>query len=180
MRKHPESLSAGYKLLFFVVLFLILVLIIFRPFHQEELLSENLSIQTNSSETTLQEESLVSTSDLKNGLCEVYYLEQKDSLQLDKHDILVDKIGSTSVRVIVDKEELLIASGEEVYAGTGIRMELPKGKLLYFGNDNEDNAVSLLIGCKRGENPNDKYIADKGKDICEDIYEMCKESFGID
>ncbi len=180
MRKHKRSLELHHKFLIGLVVLIIFLLIIFKPFKQTEESIDFLN-QTNEVDDVLRDPPLEdSSSELVGLLCEEYYLEQGKMLSIDKHDVLVEKIGSNSVKLVVDGEQLLLADGEMVFSDSKLRVALPAGKLLYVANDHEDNAVSLLVGCKRGENPNDKYVADKGEDICEDIYETCKSSFGIE
>lgn len=137
-----------------------------------------------------QESKTSSTSTIKvgeDGLCEDYVLAQGQKLQAVGHDIIVTKIGSTAVRLSVDGEDALLNEKDEEYLGDGIRVGLSEDSIIYFQENDADNVVELRVGCKIDDNPNDKYVQQRGEAICEDLYnefikqyESCKESFDIE
>lgn len=116
----------------------------------------------------------------EEGLCEDYFFEQGDSLEIVGHTIFVDRIGKGALRLQVDDENLVMADGDSEYAGDGIRIAIGDNKILYFAGDDESNAVMMRIGCDYEDNPNEKYVVDRGEQICKAVYRDCQERFDID
>lgn len=116
----------------------------------------------------------------EKGLCEDYFFEQGDELKILDHSIIVERIGSQSLRVQVDGQHYVINEDSSSYLGDGIRLAIAKDKILYFGADDTSNAVMIRVGCNYDVNPNEKYVEDRGIKICKEIYVNCQNSFGID
>jgi hypothetical protein len=113
-------------------------------------------------------------------LCEDYSLKQGESLELDGNTLIVDRIGRTGVLLSVNGEEFMISENDDERVDEFL-VELAEDDILYFAADDSDNSVLLRLGCKKSsENPNDKYIRQKGESICEQLYETCQSSFDIE
>ena len=116
----------------------------------------------------------------EKGLCEDYFFEQGDSLDILKHTIRVDRIGDNALRLNVDGENYVMSDDDSIFAGDGIRLATAQDSILYFGSDDPSNAVMIRVGCRYDVDPNEKYVQDRGQDLCQEIYESCKESFDIE
>ncbi|MGM5481748.1 MAG: hypothetical protein ACQESE_05065 [Nanobdellota archaeon] len=113
----------------------------------------------------------------ENGLCEDYFFEQGDELEIAEHTIIVEKIAQSSLRLIVDDKRLVFGEGETERLGDGIRVELQENNVAYFGVDDPNNSASLRIGCDHDENPISKLVDQEGQKVCRALYDQCKESF---
>lgn len=116
--------------------------------------------------------------ELDEASCEDYVLKQGWDAKVGGHTIKVEKIGKTTALVTVDGTEKLLSPGDFKYVND-ISIEMKEDKLLYFAEDDDNNAVELVIGCMRGEDPKDKYVRDLGRDICTSLIDSCRIQFGI-
>lgn len=140
------------------------------------------STKTNVPETAVKDANndVIVYSDSK--LCENHVLSQKEEVILDGRKISVTKIGPTSIRVAINEKDSILSEGASVFFD-GIKVELLSKKLLYFGNDDEDNSVELKIGCNKNEDPTEKHILStlniRGERICEALIKSCELEFGL-
>ncbi len=116
----------------------------------------------------------------EEGLCEDYFFEQEDELYIMGHTIVVERIAESSVRVTVDEQPYVLAEESNEYLGDGIRLSIKNGAIAYFGLDHSSNAIMIRVGCSYNTDPNEKYVATRGKQLCTEIYEACQDSFDID
>jgi len=176
-----------------IIVLLILVIMIWKPFSKES--SEHTPIIKDAGNTkvladtnTTQTQPIVqkpvtqnASSDgtnKQNGMCEDYFMKQNNTLTLNGHKLKVVKIGANAVNLDLDGSQFLLAKGKSTWK-SGFGIELQDNMLLYFGDDDASNSVQLRVGCKSKENPNDKYVADKGSSICQTLLNSCKSQFGI-
>lgn len=113
------------------------------------------------------------------GMCEDYTFVQGQKLSLDNYDVVVERISTNAIRLDVDGEKFVLGEGFDIYSKSGLDIELQPNHIIYFTLDDSENAVTLRIGCKRGENPKDKYVRERGLTICNTICSTCKDSFDI-
>jgi hypothetical protein len=112
--------------------------------------------------------------------CEDYSFKQGDVLELDDKTVQVNRIGRNGVLVSVNDEEFMISESDNERVD-GFLVELAENDILYFAADDADNTVLLRLGCqKASEDPNDKYVREKGEAICEQLYTTCQSSFDIE
>lgn len=117
----------------------------------------------------------------EKGMCEDYTFNEGDSVELNGFDVTVERMSSSSVRVTVDKTTFFLASGKNKLIDEEFLVELRSGNLYYFGPEDPDNTVVLRLGCERAdEDSSEKYVRDRGKVICEQVYQECRDSFGLD
>lgn len=116
----------------------------------------------------------------EEGLCEDYFFEEGDELHILDHAIKIERIGKDAVRVLVDGENYALNGGDSEYLGNGIRLSINEGNILYFSANDPTNAVVMRVGCQHSVNPNEKYVQDRGEQICEQMYTHCQEAFDID
>lgn len=185
MRKQKKvSLNARLGVAIALVVVVLAALIFFGSSHSDEIAHNQSSSEELKEQTTQTEDSPVlnsQTIEETTTSCEDYLFNEGKSLSIDGHNVLVDRISRQGVKLLVDGETATLFEGDGDRLGDGILIELDKGKILYFGVDDVDNAVSLRIGCEtQGEDSRDKYVREKGEAICESIYKSCKDSFSID
>lgn len=115
-------------------------------------------------------------------LCENHVFYQGKDVTVNNKKIIVNKIGPSSIKLSVNNKEGIINEGSSNFID-GIRIEFLEGKKIYFGPDDENNAVELRIGCKSGEDTLDKHILsnliNKGTNICEALIKSCQEEFNL-
>lgn len=116
----------------------------------------------------------------EEGLCEDYFFEQGDALKIMNHTVKVSRIASSSLRMNVDGERSVLGKGDAERLGDGIRVSLAENDVVYFGADDPNNAVNLRVGCEYDEDPVDKFVEKKGRDVCKALYEQCQDSFDFD
>lgn len=114
------------------------------------------------------------------GLCEDYFFEQGDILEIASHTVLVERIGKGALRLKVDNENYLLSEGNSEILGDDIEISLKPNAILYFGVDDSSNAAMIRVGCHYEDNPNEKYVEERGENLCEELYLNCQNSFGID
>ncbi|MFP4118766.1 MAG: hypothetical protein ACLFTH_01810 [Candidatus Woesearchaeota archaeon] len=113
----------------------------------------------------------------KRGLCEDYFFEEGDELEIAGHTMFVERIASSSIRLVVDGEKHVFGEGDAERLGDGIRVELQKNNIAHFGTGDPNNAVSLRIGCNNDEDPVSKLMKKEGRKVCQALYEQCEASF---
>lgn len=120
------------------------------------------------------------TSDLQtNKLCEEYTLTEGQTIKLADHELKVDRIAEKSVKLTVDDSTIFMSVGSEKIVNN-FRITLNAGNIFYFSPNDESNTVILKLGCKTSnENTNEKYVRERGEDICKQVYNECKTSFGL-
>ncbi|MFW5866029.1 MAG: hypothetical protein ACOCU6_02965 [Nanoarchaeota archaeon] len=116
----------------------------------------------------------------EEGLCEDYFFEQGDQLEIADHIILVERIAKSSLRLEVDDERTVFGLGDEKRLGDGIRIKLDDDNIAYFGVDDPSNAVTLRIGCDHDEDPIDKLVEKRGSEVCKALYDQCRDSFDFE
>ena len=116
----------------------------------------------------------------KDGLCEDYFFEQGDSLRIVDHTIQVNKIADDALRLNVDGKNYVLAEKSSDIMGDGIELAIASGNIIYFGVDDSSNSAMIRIGCDYDDDPSEKYVQNRGENLCEEIYENCQQSFNID
>ena len=194
--RHKKRNNTQLLGLIAIIVLLILVIILWKPFSNES--SEQNPLTKNAGNTTVLTNTLInktaptrpiieksvaqsasSNGTIKpNGMCEDYFMKQSNTLTLDGHTLKVVKIGSNAVQLDLDGSQFLLAKDKSTWK-SGFGIELQRNMLLYFGDDDASNSVQLRVGCKSNEDPNDKYVADKGSSICQALLNSCKSQFGI-
>lgn len=112
--------------------------------------------------------------------CEDYSFKQGERAELDGTDLFVKRIGRSGVILVVDEREFMISEADNERVGDFL-VELADGDILYFGADDPDNTVLFRLGClKASEDPNDKYIREKGEVVCEELYTACQDEFDLE
>ena len=115
----------------------------------------------------------------EKGLCEDYNFNEGDALEIKDSTVLVERISSSSVKMTVDGTTFFLAPSKDEVVN-GLRVELKDGNLHYFGAGDSENVVVLRVGCKYSdEDPNEKYVRERGEDLCQEIYRECRDSFGL-
>ena len=134
-----------------------------------------------SAEAAREESTTISSKKVgEDGLCEDYFFEQGDTLEILDHMVTVDRIGESGLRMTVDGQRYVLNTGDTEYAGDGIQVSLAPNNVFYFAADDPANGVQLRVGCRYDRNPNEKYIEDNGERICRQIYYDCQDAFDID
>lgn len=168
-----------------LVVLIILILIIWRPFsNNEEINSEdfenfNLSLDLPS-EITAPVTDIPTKTLGKDDLCEEYVFGDGDVLKILDHEIMVEAIGSSSVKLVVDGQRKILSQEENIYFDSGITLGLAKDNLFYYSVGSSQNVAEIMVGCNYDENPNDKYIQTKGESFCRSAYDQCLKTFGVD
>lgn len=142
---------------------------------QESTQAVNVKPETNKTEL----EKIIEKTLSEKGLCEDYNFNEGDSLKIKNNVITLDRVSSTTAKLAVDNKTVFLKSGDNKVVDD-LRIELHEGNLHYFGYNDKDNLVVLRIGCKHAdEDPNEKYIRERGEKLCQEVYTQCRESFGI-
>jgi len=191
-RNKPSIFKSRLGLFIIILAVVVLLLIVFGSKASDSELSKNQT--TNDSVNKTQEsvqavntepetktdlEKVIEKTLSEKGLCEDYNFNEGDSLEIKDTNITLDRVSSTTAKLIVDKETIFLTPGNDKVINN-LRIELHKGNLYYFGAGDKENVVILRIGCKYSdENPNEKYVRERGEKLCQEVYTQCRESFGI-
>lgn len=166
-----------------LVLIVIILLFVFGSGSDDELgalnsspgLQEKLDVLDQASKTINNEPS----KGVDEDLCEDYYFDNLDTKTVSGHTVEVLRIATKGAKIEVDGEEATLFEGDSEILGDDFRVELKE--VFYFGSEDNDNMITLRLGCeKEGENSNDKYIRNKGENICENLYQTCKDEFDLE
>lgn len=174
-----------------IIILLILVIVIWKPFSGESN-EKGPTIKDSGNTTSLSNTNTAGTTPThpvaqtsssdgtikSNDMCKDYFMKQGNTLTLNGHKIKVVKIGSNAVNMDIDGTQFLLAEGKFTWIN-GMGFEIQNNMLLYFEQDDPNNSIQVRVGCKNGEDPNDKYVRDKGVAICTSLYNSCKSQFGI-
>ncbi|MBN1175560.1 hypothetical protein JXA48_02870 [Candidatus Woesearchaeota archaeon] len=187
MRKHDkyEYINIRTASIALVVL-IILIIVIWRPFSSapetstDNFESLNLSLDVAADVPSIPATDIPTKKLGKDDLCKEYIFRDGDTLNILNHEILVEAIGSKSVKVVVDGERKILSEEENVYFESGLRLGMAKGSLFYYAVGSDENVAEIMVGCKYGDNLNDKYIQDKGELFCRSSYEQCLNTFGVE
>lgn len=170
------------------LIIIIILLIVAIPNGEKEISTkQNTSLNQTKVQTTSTETKNTATVDKivysESKLCENYVFSQGEELLIEGVKVKIVKIGPTSVRISINNEDAIISEGSFVFK-QNIRVELLTKKLLYYAENDEDNAVELRIGCNKDEDPTDKHILETigtmGVNICEDLIASCQKEFGLE
>lgn len=192
-RNRPSIFKSRLGLFIIIVAVVVVLLIVFGSRGSDSNLSEN---QTNNDsvnktqETTktvnvepedkTELEKVIEKTLSEKGLCEDYNFNEGDSLEIKNNVVTLDKVSTTTAKITVDKETVFLTTGDDEIIND-LRIELHEGNLHYFGANDEENLVVLRIGCKHSdEDPNEKYVRERGEELCQEVYTQCRGSFGID
>lgn len=195
MRRHQDDNFLKIKIgIVILIVVLLLVLVIWKPFSSKDEISEQEKILSSNNDINLETENVIEdtildnepiNSDLptkklgKEGLCEEYVFSDGEELKILDHEIKVEAIGSNSIKLIVDGERKILGEEENERFDSGIKVGIAKDKIFYFAAGSEHNTAQIMIGCNYDDNPNDKYVKEKGEQICEKIYNQCLIDFEI-
>ena len=182
-RRYP-LLHSRLGLLILLVLIVIILLFIFGSGSDASSkglvntsLEDQLSLLDQASKTMDVEQT--KTVDFDESLCEDYSFDDGEEKVISGHTVHVTRIATKGAKLVVDGEESTLFEGDSEILGNNFRVDLEQ--VFYFGPADEDNEITLRLGCGSGaENPNDKYVRDKGKLICEEIYKTCRDSFDLE
>lgn len=149
----------------------------------EEVIQEEIEqVQTETTEEPkIEEEQEVSKTLKEKGMCEDYNFNEGDLLEIAGYEIMLEKVSTTSARIKAGKTTFFLSPGNDKVIDEELRIELRSGNLHYFGAEDEANTAVLRIGCKfSDEHSSEKYVRERGEDLCEAVYTQCKDSFGIE
>lgn len=189
MRRH-KSRNGFFTTLFVIII--IVLLIIFWPFGgKEETKTNNTSKEEGNFLQDIIPEITEGTKAANEepeekmaveGMCEDYTLDEGETVEIDGNEIKVNNIGQTSIKISVNgKQDIISEDDYKRIDGFGVKVN----NLFYFTADDENNAVDLRLGCDNSdEDPQDKYVEEKGAAACKEIIKKveaeCIAKFDLD
>ena len=189
--KKPNIMKSKLGMLILVVAVILILLILTGSFHStkntlnnESKIINNKSLNqtmdsTNKNNNLSKVEQVVKKTLSEEGLCEDYPLKEGEEINLDNHNIKIERISSKMIKLTIDGEEKFLSEGNSLNANHFL-IELKKGNIFYFKPSDPENVVMLRLGCKtENENTNEKYVREKGEVLCKEIYNQCKAEFGL-
>lgn len=180
-RRRQLSLQTRLGIAIALVVILLLVLVIFGTFSNKNVITaQNKTQDVNELEQTQSQATSPTRGQDRLQLCESYDFKQGDSLNLDGHEVIVERIAKQGVKLSVDGEQQILSLGESHDMGDGLLVELEKGAIVFFEVDDADNTATLVLGCQSEDEESwDKYVREKGEEVCEELYRQCTSSFDV-
>lgn len=114
--------------------------------------------------------------------CTEVFFEEDDKKNVFGFDIEILTIATDAIKISVDDKITILSFDKVKSFGNGddkLRLEIKEDGITYFDED-EYKSVELLIGCKNNKDPKKEFIEDKAKNVCNKLFQNCKENFRVD
>lgn len=144
---------------------------------EETVIAESVPVLQQAIAEPIQEPVASSRTRQLDELCEDYSFKQGEVAELDGNTLEVKRIARSGVLLRVNDEDISVSYGDNEEVDDFL-VELAEDDILFFGTDDADNTVLLRLGCERAsEDPNDKYVREKGSAICQQLITVCADEF---